>query len=45
MYATALANDPAGAEEDWRSYDRLGGRDLPAYEESWALRIGNSRTI
>jgi len=30
--AKALAGDPAGAEEDWRSYDRLGGRDLPAYE-------------
>lgn len=29
--AKALAGDPAGAEEDRRSYDRFGGRDLPAY--------------
>lgn len=30
--AKARAGDSAGAEEDRRSYDRLGGRDLPAYE-------------
>jgi tetratricopeptide (TPR) repeat protein len=30
--AKALAGDRAGAEIDMRAYDRLGGRDLPAYE-------------
>jgi tetratricopeptide (TPR) repeat protein len=30
--AKARAGDPAGAEEDRRSYEQFGGRDLPAYE-------------
>ena len=30
--AKARAGDSVGADEDRRSYHRLGGRDLPAYE-------------
>lgn len=30
--ARARAGDPAGAEEDYRRYEELGGYDLPAYE-------------
>ena len=30
--ARALAGDRKQAEEDLRSYERLGARDLPAYE-------------